>query len=143
MASRIATSIVALAALLAGTISPIGACALMCERHSRAGIQHHCDKDSDSMPGIARNHSGMHHSDIGDITLVVAAQSCRTDCAVGQRLSSSRKVVPQVTVVQTGAVVLDATSKCLAPHLESEWNLDSGPPSFPSAHTATYSILRI
>jgi hypothetical protein len=48
-----------------------------------------------------------------------------------------------VTVVQTGAVVLDATSKRFAPQLESAWSLDSGPPPFPSAYTSSYSILRI
>ena len=96
------------------------------------------------MPGMAHNHSAMHHAAVGDMTLVAwQAQSCQTDCAVAERLNISRKVVPQVTVVQTGAVVLDAIPKFLAPHLESAWNLDSGPPSFPSAYTASYSILRI
>lgn len=95
------------------------------------------------MPGMVHNHSAMHHSDIGGITLVVAAQSCQSNCAKAEGLNISRKVVPQVTVVQTGAIVLHATSKFLAPHLESAWNLNSGPPSFPSVHTAAYSILRI
>jgi hypothetical protein len=48
-----------------------------------------------------------------------------------------------VTVIQTGAVVLDATSKFFAPHLESAWSLDSSPPPFPSACTASYNVLRI
>jgi hypothetical protein len=95
------------------------------------------------MPGMAHNHSDMHHSIVGAMTLVVEGQSCKTGCATAERLNISRKVVPQVTVVQTGAVVLDATSKFLAPHLESAWSLDSGPPSLPSAYTASYSILRI
>jgi hypothetical protein len=143
MSSRIATSIVALAALIAGTISPIGVCALMCETHLRAQVRHHCAEDLDQMPRMAHNHSAMHHSGIGDITLVVAAQSCRTDCAVAERLNTSRKVVPQVTVAQTGAVVLDVSPKFLDRDLESRWSLDSGPPSFPTAYTAVYSILRI
>ena len=42
----------------------------------------------------------------------------RVNCAKAEGLNISRKVVPQVTVVQTGAVVLDAT-EFLAPHLES------------------------
>jgi hypothetical protein len=95
------------------------------------------------MAGMGHDHSAMHHASIGDLTLVVEAQSCRTDCAVVGQLNISRKIVPQVTVVQTGAAVLDATSKFLAPHLESAWSLDSSPPSLPSAYTASYSVLRI
>lgn len=143
MSSRIATSIVALAALVAGTISPMVVCALMCETHLRAQVHHHCDQDLDPMPGMAHHHSAMHHSDIGDITLAVAAQSCGADCAVAERLNIARKVVPQLTVVQTGAVALEASSRFSGPHVENAWSLDSGPPSFPSVHTASYSILRI
>jgi hypothetical protein len=95
------------------------------------------------MSGMAHSHPAMHHSVIGAMTLLVQAQSCQTDCAMIEQLNISRKVVPQVTVVQTGAVVLDATSKFLAPHLESAWSLDSGPPFLPSAYTAAYSVLRI
>ena len=95
------------------------------------------------MPGMAHNHSAMHHSSSGDITLVGGAQSCRTDCAVADRLNTSRKIVPQVTIVQTGAVVLDASPKCLDRDLENVWSLDSGPPSFPFAAAASFSILRI
>jgi len=95
------------------------------------------------MPGMAYDHSAMHHSDVGDMTLVVQAHSCQSDCAVAERLNTSRKIVPHVTVVQTGAVVLDASLKYLDRDLESAWSLDSGPPSFPSAHAASFSILRI
>src|SRR5579864_7785521 len=101
MSPRTSTSIVLLAVLLAGTISPIGVCALMCERHSRAEAHYHCGQDSDPMPGMAHNHSAMHHSSSGDITLVGGAQSCRTDCAVAERLNTSREIVAQLTVVQT------------------------------------------
>ena len=134
---------VLLTVLLAGTLSPIGLCALMCERRSRAEAHHHCSKDSDPMPGMAHNHSAMHQYVVGDMIFVVGAQSCQTDCAVVEQLNISRKVVRQVTVVQTGAVVLDATSKLFAPHLEGAWSLDSGPPPFPSADTSSYSVLRI
>jgi hypothetical protein len=143
MSPRIATSMVLLTALLAGILSPIGLCALMCERHSRAEAHHHCSKDSDPMPGMAHNHSAMHQYVVGDMIFVLGAQSCQTDCAVVEQFNISRKVVPQLTVVQTGAVVLDATSKSFAPHLEGAWSLDSGPPPFPSAYTSSYSILRI
>jgi hypothetical protein len=95
------------------------------------------------MPGMAHNHSAMHQSVVEDMTVVVGAQSCQTDCAVVEQFNTSRKAVPQVTTVQTGAVVLDATSTFFAPHLESVWSLDSGPPSLPTAYTASYSILRI
>jgi hypothetical protein len=95
------------------------------------------------MPGMAHNHSAMHHSDIGDMTLVVAARSCLTDCAVAERRNTSRKIVLQVTGVQTGAVILDASPKCLDRDPETAWSLDNGPPSFPSAHAVAFSILRI
>jgi hypothetical protein len=86
----------------------------------------------------------MDSSVVEAMTPVVEALSCKTGCDIAERLNISRKVVPQVTVVQTGAVVLDATSKFLAPHLEDGWSLGSGPPSLsPSAYTASYSILRI
>ena len=91
MSPRIATSIVALAALIAGTISPIGVCALMCETHLRAQVRHHCDEDLDQMPRMAHNHSAMHRPSIGGIPRVVAAQSCRTDCAVAERQNIARK----------------------------------------------------
>jgi hypothetical protein len=147
MSSRIATSIVAFAVLMAGTISPMGVCALMCEMHLRAQVHHQCGEDSDSMPGMAHNHSPMHHHAVGelalvDATVVVDGQSCQTDCAVAERLNISRKVVRQVTAVQT-AVVLDATAKLLDRDVQSAWSLDSGPPSFPSVHTASYDVLRI
>ena len=143
MSPRIATSMVLLIALLAGILSPIGLCALMCERHSRAEAHHDCSKDPDPMPGMAHNHSAMHQYVVGDMTFVVGAQWCQTDCAVVEQRNIARKVVPQVTVVQTGAVVLGATSKFFAPHLEGAWSLDSGPPPFPSADTSSYSVLRI
>jgi|ERR1700722_11996189 len=143
MFPRTAISIVLLTVLLAGFTTPTGVCGIMCERHLRAEAHHHCGEDSDSMAGMGHHHSAMHHASIRDVTLVVEAQSCRTDCAVVEQLNISRKILPQVTMVQTGAVVLDATSKFLAPHLESAWSLDSGPPSLPSAYTASYSVLRI
>jgi hypothetical protein len=140
---RTAASMVLLTALLTGTVSPMAVCALMCDRHSRADANHHCRQDSDPMPGMAHDHSAMHHSAVGETTLIVQARSCQADCAAAERLNISRKVVPRLTVVQTGAVVLDASSKFLGPHVEGSWSLDGGPPSLPSAHTASYSILRI
>jgi hypothetical protein len=95
------------------------------------------------MPGMAHNHSAMHRSFVVDMTLVAEAQSCKTDCAAAERINISRRVVSEGIVVQTGAVVLDASSKFLAPHLADAWSLDSGPPPFPSVYTASYSILRI
>jgi hypothetical protein len=133
-------------------VTPTGLCTVICERHSRAVTHQHCSQGSDSMPGMAQHHSAMHHSAmhhsamhhsaVGDMALV-QAHSCRSDCAVAEGLNISTKVVPQVTVVQTGAAVLDAASKFLAPHLGSAWSLDNGPPLLPSAYTASYSILRI
>ena len=88
----------------------------------------------------------MLHSVVGVMGLVVETQSCKTGCAIAERLNISRKIVLHVTVVQTGTVVLEANSKFLAPRFEGAgaWSLDGGPPSLPpSASTAPYSILRI
>jgi 2'-5' RNA ligase len=95
------------------------------------------------MPGMAHDHSAMHHSAVGGMTLVVQARSCQSDCAVAERQNTPRKIVPHVTIVQTGAAVLDASPKFLDRDLEGAWSLDSGPPSFPSAHAASFSILHI
>lgn len=145
MFSRTVTSLVLLTALLAGVITPMGVCALMCERHSRAGTQHDCGEGSDSMLGMAHDHSAMHHAVVENVILAAGAQSCQTDCAKAERLDISKDVVPQVTAVETGAIILilDATSKSLPAQLVAAWSSDSGPPSFPSAHTANYSVLRI
>src|ERR1700730_9542639 len=142
MSPRSSTSIILLAVLLSGSISPMGVCAFMCERHSREEAHHHCSEDLDAMPRMAHHLSAMHHANVGDVILVVEGQSCQKDCAVVEQFNISRKVVPQVTVVQTGTVVLDATSEFVAPHLESTWSLDSGPPSLRSACTS-YCVLRI
>ena len=131
MSPRIATSMVLLTALLAGTLSPIGLCALVCERHSRAEAHHHCSKDSDPMPGMAHNHSAMHQYVVGDMIFAVGAQSCQTDCAVVEQLNISRKVVPQVTVVQTGAVVLTATPSFSLPISKAHGVWTAARPLFP------------
>jgi hypothetical protein len=95
------------------------------------------------MAGMGHDQSAIHHASIEDVTLVMQAQSCQTDCAAAERLSISIKVVPQVTVVQTRAAVLDTTFKFLAPSLRSVWSLDSGLPSLHPAYTSSYSVLRI
>jgi hypothetical protein len=95
------------------------------------------------MPRMADSHSAMQHSFIGDNALVVQAHSCQSDCSLAERLNISRRFVPQVTVVQTDTVVLEAAPKFLDHHLESEWSLDSGPPFLSSAYTVSYGILRI
>jgi hypothetical protein len=95
------------------------------------------------MPSMGHDHSAVHHSAVGDMTLVLQEHSCLSDCAVAERLNTSRKLVPQVTVVQMDAVVLDPSPKCLDRDLESAWSLDDAPPSFPSAQAASFSILRI
>jgi hypothetical protein len=143
MYSRTVASMVLLITLLSGTVSPMAVCVLMCDRHLRADVHHHCGQDSDPMPRMAHHQSAVHHCAVGKMTLVVQAQSCQTDCAAAERVNIPRKVVPQVTVVQTGGIVLGTTSKLLAPHLESACSLDSGPPFLPSAYTGSYSILRI
>ena len=140
VARRTGTSLVLLTVLLAGIITPSGVCALMCERHFRAASQRHCSQPSDPMAGMAHGHSAMNHSTVGDMSLVMVSPSCQTNCVTAKGLNVSRKVVPQVTVVESGAVVLDITAEFLAPDPVAAWISDSGPPA---AYAAFFSILRI
>jgi hypothetical protein len=139
---RTATSIVLMTVLLAG-ITPTGLCTLMCERRARAESQRHCSQPSDSMPGMAHDHSAMNHSGIETVGAVFVSQSCQTNCVTAERLNVWRKIVPQVTVVRNGAVVLGTTAEFLAPDFTAAWGLDSGPPTPRPAHAASFSILRI
>jgi len=139
---RTATSIVLLTVLLAG-ITPTGVCALMCERHARAESQRHCGQPPDTMPGKVHDHSSMNHPDVEAMSAVLMSQSCQTNCVTAERLNVWRKIVPQVTIVRSRAVVLDTTAAFLAPDFTAAWGLDSGPPARPPAHAASFSILRI
>ena len=143
MACKTATSIVLLTVLLAGIITPTGLCALMCERHSRAESQRHCSQPSDTMPGMAHDHSAMKHSGVKATSALLMSRSCETNCFTVERLNASRRVVPQVTAVQTGTVVLVTAAKLLVPDPAAAWTLDSGPPSPPSGYAASFSILRL
>jgi hypothetical protein len=58
------------------------------------------------MPGMAHNHSVMHHLGVEDVRLVLQAQSRQTDCAKVECLNVLGRFVSQVTAVQTGAVGL-------------------------------------
>ncbi len=128
--------------LLAG-ITPTGVCALMCERHARAESQRHCIQPSDTMPGMVHDHSAMNHPAVEAMSLVMVSQSCQTSCVTAERLNASSKVVPQVTVVQTAAAVLETTVEFLVPGFTAALGLDSGPPAPPLAQAASFSILRI
>ena len=139
---RTATSIVLLTVFLVG-ITPPGVCALMCERHARTESPRHCGQPSDSMSGMAHDHSAMNHPGIEAMKAVLASQSCQTNCVTAERLNVWRKVVPQVTVVRSSVVVLGAPAEFLAPDFTAAGGLDSGPPAPPLAHAASFSILRI
>jgi len=140
--SRTATSIVLLTVLLAGT-TPTGVCALICERDARVESQRHCSQPSDNMQGMAHDHSAMNHPRIQAMTPVMVSHSCQSNCVTEERLNTSRKSVPQVTVVESGAVVLDITADFAPPDPETAWSSDSGPPYSPSVYSASFSILRI
>lgn len=139
---RTPISIFLLGALLVGILTPTSVCAFMCRRY-RAEDHHHCVQAPGAMPGMAHNHSAMHHHAVSGVTTVVEAPSCRTECYKSEQIILARKVVLAVTVVPTRALALDATPNLLLPHLVAAWTLDSGPPSPFSAHTTSYSILRI
>lgn len=143
MALRTATSIVLLTVLLAGIITPAGVCALMCERHSRAETQRHCSQAADTMPGMAHDHSAMNHPGVEAKSPVLVSQACRSNCVTAERLNLSRKVIPRVTVIQNGIVILDTTTEFLTPDPASAWSSDNSPPSPSYASVASFSILRI
>jgi len=77
------------------------------------------------------------------MSAVLMSQSCQTNCVTAARLNVWRRVVPQVTVVRSGAVVLGTTAEFLAPEFTAAWGLDSGPPARLPARAASFSILRI
>lgn len=140
---RTATAIVLLTVLLAGIITPTGVCALLCERHARAESQRHCSQLSHSMPGMAHDHAAMNHPSVEAMGAVLMSQSCQTNCVRAERLNVLRRVIPQVTVIQSGTVILDATAEFLRPDPAPAWSSDGGPPAPPPAHAASFSILRI
>jgi hypothetical protein len=140
---RTTTSIFLLTALLTG-ITPTGVCALMCGRHARGELQRHCSQASDPMSGMVHDHSAMSHPGVEAIRAVLISQSCQTNCVATERLNVWRKVVCQVTVGRSDAVVPGVPAEFLAPgSTATAWGLDSGPPAPPRAHAAAFSILRI
>src|SRR5579872_4836825 len=110
MHRRSATSVVLLTVLLAG-LTPPGVCALVCEWHARSESQRHCVQRSDSMSGMAHDHSAMSPPSVEAMKAVLESQSCQTNCVTSERLNVWKKAVPQVTVVQTTAVVLHAPAE--------------------------------
>jgi hypothetical protein len=73
----------------------------------------------------------------------MVSHSCQTNCVAAERLNTSRKIVPQVTVVESGAVVLDTAADFAPPDPAAAWSSDSSPPYSPSVYSASFSILRI
>ena len=142
MPRRTATSMVLLTVLLAG-INPTGVCAFMCERRARAESQRHCGQPSDSMPGMAHDHSAMDHPGVKAVSAVLVSQACQANCTTTERLSVWRKIVPQVTIVRNSAVALSTTAEFLALDFTAAWGFDSGPPAPSPPHLASFSILRI
>ena len=139
---RTATSMVVLVVLIAG-ITPTGVCALLCERRSQAESPRHCSQPSDSMSGMAHDHSAMNHPRVQAMIPVMVSHSCQTNCVAAERRNASRKIVPQVTVVESGAVVLDTTAHFARPDPATAWSSDSSPPYSPSVYSVSFSILRI
>ena len=150
MVLKTSASIVLLTVVLTGIVSPGGVCVLLCVRQYRAESQRHCGRSSENMPdmaesmsGMAHDHSAMSHSGGKAIRPIFVSPSCQPSCARAERLAASRKIVPQVTVVGSGAMVLEnATAKFVAPDSTAAWSSDSGPPASPTAYFR-FSILRI
>jgi hypothetical protein len=142
VAPRTTTSILLLSVLLVGIVSPTDICALMFARDRGTEGQHHCNHPSDRMPGMIHDHSTVNHADIDAVTPVLLSQSCPSICGRAECLSLSRRVVPQVTVAQTGVVLLNTKAKFLVPDTASTWSSGLGHAP-PTASTASFTILRI
>ena len=151
MASKTAASTVLLTMVLTGIVTPSGVCALMCVRDYPAERQRHCPRSSESMPemaesmpGMAHDHSAMSHSGRKAIPPMLVSQSCQSNCSRAEGLAASRKIVPHVTVVESGAVILESsTAKFVEPQSAAAWSSDSGPPAPATAHFGSFSVLRI
>ena len=144
MVSRTATSIMLLAALVAGMATPAGACALMCVRHQRVESQRHCGQPPDAMPGMVHDHAAMSHMAVEAMSpVVVSSPSCQMHCFTAERLTVSRKTVLQVTPVCSSAVALEITARCWKPDFAKLRRMDGTPPSPFSVHAASFTILRI
>jgi hypothetical protein len=142
MPRRTATSIVLATVLLAGN-APTSVCALMCQRQAQAKGQRHCSHPPESMPGMVHDGSAMNDPGVEAVSAVLVSQSCQTNCTTTERLSVWRKIVPQVTVVRSRAVVLSTTAEFLALDFTAAWGFDSSPPAPSPPHLASFSILRI
>jgi len=115
----------------------------MCERHARTESQRHCSQPSDNMPGMAHHHPAMKHPGVEVMSAVLASQSCQTTCIPADRLNAWRKILPQVTVVQTGTVVLGTAKKFPVPDSAAACIFDGSPPSPHPAFSASFTVLRI
>ena len=143
VASRTATSIMLLTALLIGMATPAGACALMCVRHQRAEIQRHCGQPPDAMLRMVHDHAAMSHMAVEAMSPVGVSPSCQANCFTSERLTVSRKTVLQVTPVQSGTVALDIAAKFLTPDFARSRRMDGTPPDPFSMQAVSFSILRI
>jgi len=94
------------------------------------------------MPGMTHDHSAMNHPPIHPERPVMASQSCPSNCDRAERLNLSRKIVPQVTAAQTGAVALDTWATFLEPNTATTWSSGLGHAP-PTASSASFSILRV
>jgi hypothetical protein len=85
----------------------------------------------------------MNHPGLEAMSAVLVSQSCETNCTTTERLNVWRKIVPQVTVVRSSAVVLSTAAEFLALDFTAAWGFDIGPPAPSPPHLASFSILRI
>jgi hypothetical protein len=144
VALKAPTSIFLLSILVAGTLSPSGLCALMCERRSQAERQQHCSRAADPMSGMAHHHFAlMNHPDLDAVTSFWATQSCPTNCDAVERINLSKKANAQVRMTNPRIGVPDATAKFLLSDLAAVWCSDAGPPARRAAFAVSFGILRI
>jgi hypothetical protein len=139
---RTVTSIALLTVLLIGIFAPTGLCVLLCGRHSRPESQRHCIQSSDTMPGMAHDHSAKNHAAVQAMSPVMVSDWCVSHCVTAERLNASRKFVPHVTVVKSGPVVSDTAAEFATANPTAAWSPNNSPPYPSSASAASFSILR-
>lgn len=143
--SRATISIVGLAFLLTGTTTPAGACALICAGHRQAESesQLHCGQHSKVLTGMAHGHLTMSRPVVEMVSAAVMSHSCQENCAAAKDFAVSRRSVLRVTPEHNDTVALETTDAVLVPDLTWSRRLVGTPPERVSAHSASFTILRI
>ena len=142
--SRAAISSLLLAVLLMGTVTPAGACALICAGHRGVEVRRHCGQHPEVMPGMVHDHSTMSQPVAEMVSAALMSHSCQLNCAAAERSAVSRKSVLRVMPrVDNDTLARDTTAKSVVPHLARLRHPDGTPPERLSPQSPSFTVLRI